>query len=48
MNIARNKILELSKSEHFMLQVRNEAMNENDSGMVFRDLGNASKIQEIL
>ena len=28
MNIARNKKLELSKSEHFMLQVRNEAMNE--------------------
>ena len=31
MNIARNKKLELSKSEHFVLQVRNEAMNENGS-----------------
>ena len=29
MNIARKKKLELPKSEHFMLQVRNEAMNEN-------------------
>ena len=29
MNIARKKKIELSKSKHFMLQVRNEAMNEN-------------------
>ena len=29
LNIARKKKLELPKREHFMLQVRNEAMNEN-------------------
>ena len=29
LNIARNKKLELLKREYFMLQVRNEAMNEN-------------------
>ena len=29
LNIARNKKLELSESQHFMPKVRNEAMNEN-------------------